>query len=131
MISTVTPLYGFSSDLSELVIAGGIRISKIHPMDDEVKKYYPWDTTDQFDEFVGSHLQVCDPDYILWYNPVLTRDIWIDDFHGLLESEKRAELCKVFLTATAQLFWLFRLFKPGHLRAGETFVVQFQRQDEY
>jgi hypothetical protein len=34
------------------------------------------------------------------------------------------------VTATAQLFWLFRLFKPGCLRAGETFIVQFQRGDE-
>ena len=33
------------------------------------------------------------------------------------------------VTATAQLFWLFRL-KAGRLRAGETFVVQFQRGDE-
>ena len=115
MIWTVTPLYSFSSDLSELAIADGIRISQ----------YYPWDTKDSFvDEDIGNHLQVCAPDYLLWYNPVLTRDVWIDDFAGLLEGGKWAELGKVFLTATAQLFWLFRLFKPGRLRAGETFVVQ-------
>jgi Apea-like HEPN len=130
MICTVTPLYSFSSDLSELAIAGGIRISKLDRWD-EAEKYFPWDTRDQFDEFVGNHLQVCAPDYLLWYNPVLTRDIWLDDFAALLEGGKWSELGKVFLTATAQLFWLFRLFKPGRLRAGETFVIQFQRQDEY
>src|SRR5271166_2851202 len=115
MICTVTPLYSFSSDLSELAIAGGIRISKLDRWD-EAEKYYPWDTRDQFDEFVGNHLQVCAPDYLLWYNPVLTRDIWLDDFAALLEGGKWTELGKVFLTATAQLFWLFRLFKPGRLR---------------
>lgn len=130
MICTVTPLYGFASDLSELAIAGGIRISQQDHWN-EAEKYYPWDTWDAFDEAVGYHLQVCPPDYILWYNPVLTRDIWIDDFAGLLESGKWAELGKMFLTATAQLFWLFRLFKPGRLRAGETFVIEYQERDQY
>src|SRR5208282_2521524 len=126
----VTPLYSFSSDLSELTIAGGIRISQQDRWN-EAEKYAPWDTWDCFDEVVGNHLQVCQADYLLWYNPILTRDIWIDDLAGLLEGKKWAELSKLFLTATAQLFWLFRLFKPGRLRAGETFVVEFNRQDQY
>lgn len=130
MICSVTPLYGFSSDVSELAFAGGIRISQLDRWN-EPEKYYPWDTRDCFDEVVGNHLQVCAPDCLLWYNPVLTRDICVDDFARLREDGKRAELGKVFLSATAQLFWLFRLFKPGRLRAGETFVVEFRRQDEY
>ncbi len=133
MICTITPLYGFAADLPELSIAGGIRISAADfsgpPRGPE--KYYPWDTSDEFDEFVGNHLQVCPPDYLLWYNPVLTRDVLIDDFAGLLEGGRWAEVGKIFLTATVQLFWLFRLFKPGRLRAGETFVVQFDREFQH
>lgn len=58
-IRCLTPLYNFSSDVPELAISEGIRISR----------YDRHDSTDQVDEVAGSHLQICDPDYLLWHDP--------------------------------------------------------------
>jgi hypothetical protein len=115
---SVTPLYNFSSDVTELFIDTGIRVCRF---DDCL--------TIPFDEAIAKHLQVHEPDYLLWHDPLLSGDIFTEDFlqsYAALKGgnqEKRWEFLELFIASTRKLFGLMRLFKPGRLRGGETFVL--------
>lgn len=113
VIRCLTPLYNFASDTRELPVAEGIRVSQ----------YDSQDLTDLLDEVIGVHLQVCEPDYLLWNDPVHSGDVCVENISAMLDGRKWGELTEVFLASTTQLFRVLRLFKPGHLRAGETFLV--------
>lgn len=76
-ILCLTPLYNFSSDEPKLVIGRGIRISR----------YSSDDLSDLVDEEVGKHLQVYEPDYLLWHDPVLTGDVLGDQLVSLLKDQ--------------------------------------------
>jgi hypothetical protein len=120
-IQTVTPLYNFSSDVDTLEIGRGIRISR----------YDIDDLTDQVDEEVGKHLQVHEPDYLLWHDPLISRDIFADEFLSLLEEQKVTEIAALYLLGTKQLIQTMTLFNSQRLRAGETFVVSRDVVDPY
>jgi len=92
-IRCLTPLYNFSSDVRELAIAQGIQICR----------YDRHDSTDQVDEVAGSHLQICDPDYLLWHDPTLSGDVSFEEFSRLIEGKKSAELTEALLASTAKL----------------------------
>jgi hypothetical protein len=119
-IRCLTPFYNFSSDTPELAISEGIRISR----------YDRHDSTDQVDEVAGSYLQICDPDYLLWHDPILSGDVSVEEFSRLIKENKSAELTEALLASTAKLLRAFRLFKPGRLLAGESFIVYRSDADE-
>jgi hypothetical protein len=115
----LTPLYHFASDTSELVIDPGIRFCRFgEPL------------SIQIDDAIAKHLRVHDPDYLLWNDPLLSQEIPDDDLLLLFVEQKCTELTALFLAATTELIMLLRLFKPGHLRAGETFIVFRDKSDD-
>lgn len=125
----MTPLYHFSSDSHELLLSEGIRIVAL---DDYVGP--------SFDEEVGKYLAVYEPPYILFSDPLLSGNLYFgaatsSRFPARLEAELNSilqekggvkeanELQAQFLYGTMKLLTLLRLFKPGRLRAGETFFI--------
>jgi len=122
---SVTPLYNFSSDVPELVIGSGIGVCRFDGCE-----------TIPFDEAIIKHLQVHEPDYLLWHDPLHSRDIFADDFLQLFAAvkegnqEKTWEFLELFTAPTRKLFVLMRLFKPGRLRGGETFILFRDKSDD-
>jgi hypothetical protein len=106
-IVCLTPLYHFSSDAPELIIDPVMRVRRL---DDCL--------TIPFDNEVAKHLQVYEPKYIFWHDG--SGQIRIQE---LLRVKNFQELYELFFSPTAKLFALLRLFKPGRLRAGDTFVL--------
>jgi hypothetical protein len=116
-VLSVTPLYHFSSDAPELVIDPKIVVRRF----DECR-------TVPFDDDVAKHLRVYEPDYLLWHFP-LSRESY-EDFKSLLLAEKFAECTELLVAPTAEFLRLLRLFKPGRLRAGETFILHRPERNE-
>jgi hypothetical protein len=120
----LTPLYHFSSDTSELVIDGNIRVCRF----DECR-------TIPFDDDIAKHLRVHEPDYLLCHAPVSQKNF--EDFKSLLVNEQKvlekrmSEVSQFVLAPTAELCSLLRLFKPGRLRAGETFFLFRTLREDY
>jgi hypothetical protein len=108
----ITPLYHFASDCPELIIAKGIRIVSFDRYDGPA-----------FDEIVKKYLDMFEPQYLLMHDPVLSGDVYIDDILDLFAKKDTVGFATLLVHGTSKLFALLRLFKPGRLRAGETFVV--------
>jgi hypothetical protein len=116
-IATVTPLYHFSSRTPELFIDKGVYILK-------------YDPCDRFDEVVSRHLQVYEPDFLLWHDPLIRGDVVFSA--DLIERAIKGDrgVIPEFTDWDLNLLLALRLFKPGHLRAGETFVVFRGAEDD-
>jgi len=108
-IVTVTPLYHFSSRSPELCLDRGTHISK-------------YDPSLLFDEVLSRHLQVYEPDFLLWHDPMILGEISPDEIFELGKKQDEG-LTVRFTNLVLNLLLTLRLFKPGHLRAGETFVI--------
>lgn len=118
-IVCLTPLYQFSSDAAELIVDRGIRICRF----------------DQFpsipcDEETAKHLRIHAPDYLLWHSPLMSGEIGIEGFSALVATQALEELVVLFLGPTQKFFQLLRLFKPGRLRAGETFILRVDKSGD-
>jgi hypothetical protein len=117
----VTPLYGFSSDSDELVVGKLFRLVKYQrgsflaiPADDSLAKHF------------GLH----EPDYLLWQRIPVERIDLLKVFTSPTTTKQEGNLEKiaaaltgVFFSPATNFFRLLRLFKPGRLVAGDTFVV--------
>jgi Apea-like HEPN len=115
--ATVTPLYHFSSQTNELFLDTGVYISK-----------YVSDA--RFDAVMSRQLEVYEPDFLLWTDPVLLGQI--ESIADLVERGKQGDKSVIgqLTDWVSSLLVVFRLFKPGYLRAGETFVVARAAEDE-
>jgi hypothetical protein len=122
---SVTPLYNFTSDAPELAIGRGLRICRF----DKCLNIL-------FDDAIARHLELHEPDYLLWHDPLLSGDIYVEDFVSSIAAvkegnqEKQREFLELFLAPTRKLFGLLRLFKPGRLRGGETFLLWRKNSDD-
>ena len=116
----VTPLYAFSSDSNELVIGKLFRLVK-----------YQRGSLPQLAEndILLKHLGLHEPDYLLWQRaPMeqadLRKALSPAAFAGKGGPAKlRATLSALFHLPATNLFRLLRLFKPGRVTAGDTFVI--------
>jgi hypothetical protein len=116
-IAAVTPLYHFSSGSPELPLDKGVSVSK-------------YDPSVPFDEVLSRHLQVYEPDFLLWHDPVACGQIVFSA--DLLERAAKGDhsVLPQFTDWVLNLLVALRLFKPGYLRAGETFIVFRGAEDE-
>jgi Apea-like HEPN len=110
LLATVTPLYHFSSNAPELLIEKGIHILK-------------YDSADHFDEVLSRHLQVYEPQFLLWFDPVMRGQTILSDDMFERATNGDSSIIHQFTCWVLNLLLVLRLFKPGHIRAGETFVV--------
>jgi Apea-like HEPN len=114
-IATVTPLYHFSSRSPELSLDKGTHISK-------------YDPAVLFDEVLSRHLQVYEPEFLLWHDPLILGQV---SGRELLELAKKEDesLTLRFTNPVLNLLLALRVFKPGYLRAGATFVISRKSDD--
>jgi len=116
-LATVTPLYHFSSKENELCLDDGVYISK-------------YDSAARFDDILSRHLDLYEPHFLLWHDPVLWGQVTsADDLITKVRNGDRS-IIPQFTDWVLNLLVSLRLFKPGHLRAGDTFVVGRPAEDE-
>ncbi len=108
----VTPLYHFASDSHELVIPNGVRIVSLD-------RYIG----PSFDGIVGKYLEIYEPPYLMINEPILSKSFFKEDLDSAVKKRDAVSIPALYLDATTRLFAQLRLFKPGRLRAGETFIV--------
>lgn len=111
---SVTPLYHFSSAADEIQIGEGIDLCR-----------FDFDDV-HFDDEVSLHLKACHPDFLLWYDPFISGHLPAEQYRSYVEGirdNEGGDLLNAFLHHTTLLFLSLRLFKPGRLRAGDTFLV--------
>jgi len=114
----VTPLYGFSSDSDseELAIGELFRLVKYQ------RNSLPPLAAD---DILVKHFGLHEPDYLLWQRmPAERADLLRVLSPTMFGAEKIAEVFSgLFYFPATNFFRLLRLFKPGGLVAGDTFVV--------
>jgi hypothetical protein len=111
----LTPLYHFTSDANELSLGNKFRLVRYsgEPPLNLVA-----------DDILLKHLQICAPDYMLWQLPRLPYQDWGQlKLSAPTAEEFAAAMQPLFFFPAANLFRQFRLFKPGRLFAGETFIL--------
>ena len=116
----LTPLYAFSSDSEELTIGEIFRVVKY-----KQDLSLPLST----DDILLKHLRLYEPDYLLWQRAPME---WADlrtvmnptVFAGEGGAAKlSATLSVLFHFPATNFFRLLRLFKPGSVTAGDTFII--------
>lgn len=117
----ITPLYGLVCDVDDLQIDTEFRIRKYEPT-----IALPFAGGDP----LLRSLSVIQPNYLLWYKPdmdkqILAQTIAQASYSKELDGLHRwsAAIQVVFFLPCINLFRLLRLFKPGRLRGGDTYVV--------
>lgn len=115
--TAVTPLYAFSSDSDALSIGNMFRLAKYDP--DSLPRL-------PADDILFRHLHLYAPDYLLWQRaPVEWADLWqrmASAAQGTAE-ERHSTVAELYFFPATNCFRSLRLFKPGRLVAGETFVI--------
>jgi hypothetical protein len=117
LFAAVTPLYAFSSDLDELSIDNSFRLVRYDPDSPPLLVA---------DDILFRHLQVYTPDYLLWQRAPAKSAVVAEVMNAAylrgMEDFCIAEALLYFFPAT-NLFRSLRLFKPGRLVAGDTFLL--------
>lgn len=118
-IACVTPLYHFASDTADLSIADGISVRSLGEC-----------SAIEVDQDFARHLHIFQPDYLLWDQCHFHGETFGEELSLLINAEKAEEvpgslqrLVDRLIAPTGELLRLFRLFKPGRIRAGETFIL--------
>jgi Apea-like HEPN len=122
-LSALTPLYGFSSDSEDLTV-GEFRLVKYRS-----DSLPPVAEGDDLIKHFGLH----EPDYLVWQRtPAHRTDLLVKLAKALVSVEEEGGLERivaavdpVFFSPANNFFRLLRLFKPGRLVAGDTFVSPF------
>jgi hypothetical protein len=116
----VTPMYGIRSDAEELGIGELFHLVKFR--EDLLSAL-------REDDVLLKHARLYPPDYLLWQRaPVADADLRASLTPASFEveggiSKLYATLSVLFNYPATNLFRLLRLFKPGRLSAGDTFVL--------
>jgi hypothetical protein len=82
-----------------------------------------------FDALLSTLLNIHEPDFLLWYDPVISKDVSPSELASFLdvvsnpEESKVLNLVRLFTERAASYFLVLRLFKPGRLRAGDTYII--------
>jgi hypothetical protein len=124
----VTPLYAFSSDSAELTFGELFRLVKYE------RNSLP---TLHADDILLRHLRLYEPDYLLWQrapvdDPAALRALLnpaeFTEDGGV--SKLETTLSVLFYFSATNFFRLLRLFKPGRVTAGDTFVISCETVSE-
>jgi hypothetical protein len=109
----VTPLYHFTSDVAELVIGARTTIRQC----DQCL------ASSSFDNEILNSFKISSPDYLLIQDSLLSLEYFIQDVSSPSVRQRNVALVEDCLASTRELLRVLRLFKPGRLRAGETFIL--------
>lgn len=123
----LTPLYAFSSDSEEPIIGEMFRLVEY-----KQDLSLPLST----DDILLRHLRLYEPDYLLWQRapmgPADLRKVMNPTAFAGEEGAAKVEatLSALFHFPATNLFRLLRLFKPGRVTAGDTFVISCETHSE-
>jgi hypothetical protein len=116
-LMALTPLYNFSSDSEDLRVSDVFRLQRYT----EQLLQRQLSTAD----ICQKHLQIHPPDYILLQVPDMSPSEWVDlmSSEGFPVEKVQSLVHSMFMIPALNLFRELRLFKPGFLLAGDTFVL--------
>jgi hypothetical protein len=103
-----------------MVIGPGARMSKL----DQSLQLFTFD--DRFSAILG----ICPPDSLLFQDSFLSAEFFMQDCSSSLGADRSMQLAEDCLSSTRELLRTLRLFNPGRLRAGETFIMMRDRANE-
>jgi hypothetical protein len=112
-VCCLTPLYQFALDADEYVVDDGV---KILPLREPT-----WDLT--FDSVLRSHLSMCQPDKLVFQLSLLPSAYFTEDRLSVANHSDGADMLAKCVVPVREFLQVLRLFAPGHLHAGETFVL--------
>lgn len=109
----LTPLYQFAFDTDECAI-GEIQIL---PLREPILGL-------TFDEVLRSHLDICQPDKVVFQRSLLPSAFFTEDRPSSAANRlEGADMLAQCVVPVREFLQALRLFAPGHLHAGETFVL--------
>lgn len=112
-VCCLTPLYQFAFDTDECVIDRDVQILPVRePMSGLT-----------FDEVLRSHLRMCAPDRVIFQRSSLPSAYFSEDRLSAANAEDGANMLAQCVAPVREFLQTLRLFVPGHLHAGETFVL--------
>jgi hypothetical protein len=112
-VCCLTPLYQFAFDAEECAIDSGVQIL---PVREPI-----WDLI--FDGVLRSHLGICKPDKLVFQRSSLPSAYFSEDRLSAANCQGGADMLAECVVPVREFLQVLRLFAPGHLHAGETFVL--------
>lgn len=123
----LTPLYAFSSDADELAISELFKIVKYRT---ELSLPLPPN------DILLKHLRLYEPDYLLWQRAPMD-EVHLREMLAFTSFATEGGMAKLAATVSVlfhhpatNIFRLLRLFKPGRITAGDTFVISCETLGE-
>jgi len=112
-VCCLTPLYQFAFDAEESTIDSDTRIL---PVQEPI-----WDL--KFDSVLRTHLGLCKPDKLVFQRSSLPSAYFTKDRLSVANAQDGADMLAKCVAPVREFLQSMRLFAPGHLHAGETFVL--------
>lgn len=112
-VCCLTPLYQFALDAEECVIDGDVRILPVREPIGGLT----------FDDVLRSHLGMCQPDKLVFQRSLLPSAYFTEDRLSAANRSDGADMLAKCVVPVREFLQVLRLFAPGHLHAGETFVL--------
>jgi hypothetical protein len=109
----LTPLYQFAFDAVECVIDSDVQIL---PLREPIGGL-------TFDSVLRSHLGMCKPDNLIFQRSQLPSTFFTEDRLEAVNRSDGADMLANCVVPVREFLQVLRLFAPGHLHAGETFVL--------
>jgi hypothetical protein len=109
----LTPLYQFAFDGEEYAVDGDVQLL---PLREPIL-----DLT--FDGILRSHLGLCKPDRLVFQRSQLPTTYFTEDRLEVANRSDGADMLAKCIVPVREFLQVLRLFAPGHLHAGETFVL--------
>lgn len=112
-VCCLTPLYQFAFDSEECVIDSELQILPLRePIGDLT-----------FDNVLRSHFALCRPDRLIFQRSSLPASYFTEDRLSVANAQDGAAMLAKYVSPVREFLQALRLFTPGHLHAGETFVL--------
>jgi hypothetical protein len=112
-VCCLTPLYQFAFDAEECVIENDLQVL---PLREPI-----WDLN--FDNVLRSHFALCKPDRVVFQRSSLPSSYFSEDRLSVANTQDGADMLAKCIAPVREFLQTLRLFAPGHLHAGETFVL--------
>jgi hypothetical protein len=112
-VCCLTPLYQFAFDAEGFVVNGDVQILPVREPIGELN----------FDSVLRAHLGICEPDKVIAQHSQLPSAYFTEDRLEAANLLDGADMLAKCVVPVREFLQVLRLFAPGHLHAGETFVL--------
>jgi hypothetical protein len=109
----LTPLYQFALDADEYAVDGDVQIL---PVREPI-------LTLNFDDVLRSHLRMCLPDKLVFQRSLLPSGYFTEDMLSAANRLDGVDMLAKCVLPVREFLQVLRLFAPGHIHVGESFVL--------